>query len=172
LINATRHRGDPKILQTGRSSIGPEDRLAKMLGWFSFALGMTELLAAGAIAKALGLENGQNLIRAFGAREIAAGALTLSTEKQAGLVSRVAGDGLDILTLLHALRRANPKRGYAAAALALVLGVTFLDLLAMESVTARNQRDRPRRLYQVRSGFPNRRPAPTAIEHASPHVGA
>src|SRR5215212_10185852 len=110
------------VIQTGPSSVRPEDRLAKMLGWFSLGLGVTEVLAAGAIARALGMERSQHLIRAYGAREIGAGALTLSTEKQAGLVSRVAGDGVDILTLLYALRRGTPKRGNVILALGLVLG--------------------------------------------------
>ena len=39
LSNITRPKGDPKVLQSGRSSLGPSDRLSRALGWFSIALG-------------------------------------------------------------------------------------------------------------------------------------
>ena len=47
--------------------------LAKPLGWFSLALGATELLAPRRIAAAHGAPEGENVVRGFGAREIAAG---------------------------------------------------------------------------------------------------
>ena len=46
------------------------------------------------------------------------------------VASRIAGDALDIATLLPPLKDGNPKRGNAGIALAAVLGVTALDLLA------------------------------------------
>ena len=62
-------------------------------------------------------------MRSYGAREIAAGVLSLSTEKQAGLWSRVAGDGLDVATLVSGLRNDNPQRNNVAFALMMVLGI-------------------------------------------------
>jgi len=40
--NVTRSPGDPKVLETGPSSIKPVDRLGRGLGWFSLGLGLTE----------------------------------------------------------------------------------------------------------------------------------
>jgi hypothetical protein len=155
LSNIARSEGDPKVLRSGPSSLGTSDRLAKALGWFSLGLGLTELLAPGRITRALGMEGKEGVVRAFGAREIGHGLLTLSPDKQVGLWSRVAGDGLDIATLMGGLRDDNPKRDNVAIALAMVLGVTLLDVIGAQSTTVRHSRNRgERRLYRDRSGFP------------------
>src|SRR3954454_14162447 len=96
ISNITRSEGDPKVLRSGPSSLGPSDQLAKALGWFSLGLGLAELVAPHAITRALGMQGKEGLIRAYGAREILAGVVSLSPDKQAGLWSRLAGDGLDI----------------------------------------------------------------------------
>jgi hypothetical protein len=101
------------------------------------------------------MEGKEGLVRAYGAREIGSGILSLSPEKQAGLWSRVAGDGLDIATLLTALREDNPKRGNVVIALAMVLGVTVLDIIGAQGTALRHSRNRgERRLYRDRSGSP------------------
>jgi len=110
LSNITRSEGDPRVLRSGPSSLDTADRLARGLGWFSIGLGLTELLGPGQIARALGMDGKEAMVRAFGAREIASGILSLSPEKRLGLWSRVVGDGLDIATLLSASRPDNPKR--------------------------------------------------------------
>jgi len=94
--NITRSAGDPKVLHTGPGSLGEADRLGRALGWFSIGLGMVELLAPRRVTRTLGMEGKEDIIRAYGAREIGAGILTLSLEKELGLWSRVLGDGLDI----------------------------------------------------------------------------
>lgn len=152
-----RSEGDPAILSTGTSSLGASDRLARGLGWFSLALGAAELAAPERITRALGMEGKEALVRAYGAREIMAGVLTLSVDKQAGLWSRVAGYALDVATLLPALRADNHKRGNVGVALALVLGITALDLVAAQATTSRHQpgaKGETRRDYSDRSGFP------------------
>src|SRR3954462_5803834 len=126
LSNITRSEGDPKIVRSGPSSLGPLDRLAKALGWFS--LGLAELLAPQAITRALGMEGKEGLVRAYGAREILSGIASLSPDKEAGLWSRLAGDGIDVATLLSALRDDHPKRDNVAVALGMVLGVSLLDV--------------------------------------------
>jgi len=88
------------VVETGRSSLPNVDRWARNLGWFSLALGATELFAPRAIARSLGMQGREPLLRAYGMREIGAGMLTLSTEKQTGVWSRVAGDCLDIAVKL------------------------------------------------------------------------
>lgn len=152
--NSARSSG-PEILHTGPSSMSSSDSLARGLGWFSLGLGFAELLAADQIADAIGMRGKESLIRAYGAREIASGMLTLSVDRQAGLTSRIAGDLLDIATLLPALSDDNPKRGNAGFALAMVMGVTMLDIVATGASTVRHGRHGGEpRSYSDRSGFP------------------
>ena len=61
--------------------------------------------------------------------------LSLSTEKNLGLWSRVGGDGLDIATLMTALRDDNPKKQNVATAIAMVAGITLLDVMAAQGTT-------------------------------------
>lgn len=122
--------------------------VARKLGWFSIALGMAELIASESIARALGMPGKEAVIRAYGPREVSSGILSLSADKQSGLWSRVAGDGLDIGTLLWAFRHDNPKRDNVGLALVLVAGVTLIDLSTAQTVSARHARGRPNR-----SGF-------------------
>lgn len=155
LSNVTRSQGDPKVIHTGPSSRGVPDSVAKGLGWFSLALGLTELLAPGRITRALGMEGKEALVRVYGAREIASGILSLSVDKKLGLWSRVAGDGLDIATVMTALRPDNPKRDNVVIALALLLGITAVDLIDAQATTMRHSRSAGRkRSYRDRSGFP------------------
>lgn len=155
IANITRAAGDPKILRSGPSSLGGPDRLARALGWFSLGLGLAELLAPHRFTRALGLDGKEALVRAYGAREIAAGLMSLSVERQAGLWSRVAGDGIDLTTLLAGLRHDNPKRDNVALALGMVLGVTALDIIGAQATGTRHARaPGQQRLYRDRSGFP------------------
>jgi hypothetical protein len=150
-----RFEGDPKIISTGPSSLGAADRLGKALGWFSFGLGLAELFAPRQITRALGMEGKEALVRAYGAREIGAGILCLSIDKQVGLWNRVAGDGVDIATLLTGMRSDNPKRDNVVLALAVVLGVTALDVVAAQGTTSRHRRKNgQQRNYDDRSGYP------------------
>jgi hypothetical protein len=155
LSNIARPEGDPKVLRSGPSSLGSSDQLAKGLAWFSLGLGLAELVAPQRFTKALGMQGQESLVRAYGAREILSGIISMSPDKQIGLWSRLAGDGLDIATLLSALREDNPKRDNVAVALTMVLGVTLLDLVGAQTTTVRHRQHRgQRRLYHDRSGFP------------------
>jgi len=150
-----RSKGDPRIERNGPSSLTGADRLAKALGWFSIGLGVAELVAPGSIARMLGLDGKEGLIRAYGARELASAVPTLSVDKPVGLGSRIAGDALDLATLASALHRDNPKRNNAAIATALVIGITLLDLIAYTEVKATHRRERgSERDYSGRSGLP------------------
>lgn len=104
-------------------------QIAIGLGWFSLALGIAELVAAKPLAKALGIKS-PGLLRAFGAREIAAGiGLLTKNRKKPWLLGRVAGDALDMAVLGSALSPTNPKRANAALALAAVAPVVALDVV-------------------------------------------
>src|SRR3954468_9047667 len=153
--NVTRAQGDPKVLRTGPSSFGASDRIARNLGWFSLGLGALEIFAPERITRALGMEGQESLVRAYGFREVAAGMLSLSIEKKAGLWSRVAGDAVDLATLAAGLRGDNPKRGNVAIALLMVAGITLLDVATAQEVGVRHAPPKgPRRMYYDRGGFP------------------
>ena len=154
-----RFDGDPRVLEAGPGSRTGADQLTRALGWLSIGLGVTQLLGPRKYARALGIEGGERAVRATGLREIGHGVLTLSTERRAGLWSRVGGDALD-LGMLGAAMRTSSKRGHVAWAIALVAAVTLLDLLAAQTQTARGSRragsdkDAEPRDYGDRSGFP------------------
>jgi hypothetical protein len=155
ILNFTRSKGDPKIVSTGPSSFSASDRMARNLGWFSLALGALEIFAPERITRALGMEGQERLVRAYGFREIGAGVLSLSIEKKAGLWSRVAGDALDIATLMAALRSDNRQSGNVLLALLLVGAITALDVAAAQAVTVRHAPSRGRRrMYYERTGYP------------------
>jgi hypothetical protein len=81
-------------------------RLARGLGWFSLALGATELLFPGSIRQRTGLPGPKALLPVYGAREIATGLAILSSRRPVGMVwGRVAGDVLDVVATLPALQR-------------------------------------------------------------------
>ena len=155
LANMTRKKGDPKILRTGPSSLGAADHLARALGWFSIGLGLVQLIAPERITRSLGMQGMEPLVRAYGAREIGTGVVTLSPDKRAGLWTRVAGDLLDIATLASALHWSNPKRDNAKVAMALVVGVTAIDVLGALALGSRHGRtSSQQRSFGNRSGFP------------------
>jgi hypothetical protein len=155
MSNLVRSQGDPKIVTAGPRSLPPEDRIARALGWVSIGLGITELMMAPQITRALGMCGQEALVRAFGAREIASGVLTLSADKTLGLWTRVAGDGLDAAVLAGAVRNGNSKRGNAGLALAMVLGIGVLDCVGAKALAARHARRGAPRSYRDRSGFPH-----------------
>ena len=146
----------------GRQPGWAAEDLAQGLGWFSIGLGLAEVLAPGALARTLGMRGSENLLRAYGVREIATGVAILSSRDPAPWVwGRVAGDALDIATLAPGLDDDNPQRANVGLALAAVAGVTALDLICAQALTSGRSRYLPprRRLlpmrdYSRRTGFP------------------
>jgi uncharacterized membrane protein len=104
------------------------------LGWFSVGLGLGELAAPGHIARLVGVRNRfgtRLLIRAFGAREVAAGLGLFSQLGRPGWFwSRFAGDLMDLAALGTAMFSRRTKRLRAGLATAAVLGVTAVDAWA------------------------------------------
>jgi hypothetical protein len=154
--NIARSKGDPKIVEGGSSLARPEDRMARALGWFSIGLGAMELFMARRVTRTLGMEGSEALVRAFGAREILSGIMSLSVDKNAGLWARVGGDGMDAAVLLSELTSSdNPRKGNVLLALAMVGGIAMLDYRTAQDTTPRRpQPNARRRLYPERSGFP------------------
>jgi hypothetical protein len=130
-------------------------KVARCLGWFSIGLGVAELLAPGALNRSLGMREHSTLVRGFGLREIGAGLGILTLKHPTPWVwARVAGDALDIASLLVSLGPSNPRRGSATTAFLSVVGVTVIDILTARSLEQQIEyRRQPRRDYSDRSGF-------------------
>lgn len=110
--------------------------LARGLGWFSLALGAAELLAGRQLARAMGMDEYANLIRAYGAREVATGIGVLTrADPTPWIWGRVGGDALDLATLAVGLDRDNPRRENVAYAIAAVAAATALDLFCAVRLT-------------------------------------
>lgn len=154
IADFARSPGDPSVISVGPSARPVADDVTCALGWFSLALGAVELVAPHRLTRLLGMEGKEGLMRAYGAREIAAGMTTLSTEKVAGLWSRVGGDLIDMATLAAVCRAGNPRKGNVKIAMAVVAGVMLLDLATAKLDTASHARRGTPRNYADRSGFP------------------
>jgi uncharacterized membrane protein len=107
-----------------------DERLARFLGWFSIGLGLAQVVAPRAVARAIGVREHRLLLRALGLRELASGAGILLQRRPAGwLWGRVAGDVMDLSLLAAASASDHTGRGRVAAATAAVTAVTALDVL-------------------------------------------
>ncbi|MCM5679752.1 hypothetical protein M8A51_09410 [Schlegelella sp. S2-27] len=131
-------------------------RVARGLGLFSLGLGLAEVMMPDAIARSLGMPGKASMVRAFGWREIVAGAgLLMAGHPRFWVWKRVAGDALDLSVLASALHAGNPHRATAMAAFAAVAGVTALDLGCARALQAEERRrNRPWADYSDRSGLP------------------
>jgi hypothetical protein len=155
LSEVTRSPGDPKVIETGQSSLKPVDRFGRALGWFSIGLGLTELLAAPRLTRALGAQGKENIVRAMGARELVHGMLCLSVNNDFGAWTRVAGDAVDLAGLAALYRDDNPKKGNVGLAMAAVVGCAVADLAAAQGIRSlHSRRGEPVRDYGDRTGFP------------------
>lgn len=136
----------------------PPAKLARGLGWFSIALGVAEIVAPAAVARACGLRGHVNVIRLHGLREIACGIGILRSRNAAPwLWGRVGGDVMDAATLIAgADKSSTAAMARASAALANVAAVTALDVYTAQ--TWHQPRDRVAGVdypdYSDRSGLP------------------
>jgi len=132
------------------------DTLARGLGIFSLVLGIAEVAAPRALARALGMKGQEGLIAGYGLREIATGiGILASKDPTPWIWGRVAGDGLDLATLATALEGRNPNKGNVGIAMAAVAGVTALDVYCAQTLS----RETPHPLpplqdYSDRTGYP------------------
>jgi hypothetical protein len=113
------------------------------LGFFSIALGVTQLVAPRFASNLFGFKVSDSTVRLYGVREIASGVgILLAWNRAPWVWGRVAGDALDIATT---------RRPAAIGALA---GVTALDIGT--AVALQRERPFPERTfdYSERSGFP------------------
>ena len=117
------------------------EQLAVGLGWFSIGLGLAELAAPDAVARFIGLRDDEtttSVLRAYGGREIGNGlAILMQPDNPTWLWSRVGGDVLDLASLASAARGDYADQRRVAAASAAVLGVTALDVICAQQLSAR-----------------------------------
>lgn len=165
-----RSPGDPRVVSSGPSSRTATDSVGNLLGWFSLALGAVELAAPHVLTRWLGMRGQEGLVRAYGAREIAAGMASLSIDRQLGLWSRVGGDALDIATLISAYDDRNPRKQNVGIAIAALAGIALLDLISASAVTATHSRSAK---HSTRKGTPKdfseRSGWPQGLEAARQH---
>ncbi len=124
-----------------------EEKVARSLGWFSIGLGMVELLAPRPLAKFLGTPH-SNLVRVFGARELAAGLgiLLLNKPTAPWLWTRVGGDALDLAALALTYRNNPATRKAVGFSLANVVAITALDVWCAQQLKPYNWPVMPKRL--------------------------
>src|SRR4051812_33125656 len=138
-------------------SLTTSDRVARGLGWFSLALGAAELIAPGRLGRVLGLEGKETLLRAYGGREIGAGMWALSDTPAPAIWAQVAGDVVDLGTLVAGLKGSDEEqKRNNFIALAAVAGITLVDFVTALSLTAEQseRQGETGRDYSDRSGFP------------------
>jgi hypothetical protein len=125
---------DDRTEQTGSVTA---KHVALGLGYFSIALGVAEIVAARPIARWLGLGNSKaarTTLRAFGAREIAAGTMALrSPAASQNMWNRVVGDAIDAGALGLALRSSS-RKGAVGGALAFVGSAMVADWLTARAL--------------------------------------
>ena len=127
---------------------------ATALGWFSVGLGIAELLMPRILARVLGMEGRETLLRAYGAREIATGIGILNSSSPAPWIwGRVAGDALDIATLGKVFIGSD-RKGSVAMAMGAVAGVTLVDFATGQILSEIDRKDATYyRDYSTSSGF-------------------
>lgn len=113
--------------------------LSRGLGWFSVGLGIAELAAPRALARAIGIDHRGRTgaaIRVMGARELANGLGILARPQRAlPLWARVAGDAIDLALLAWAFSSKRTHTQRLVGAIASVAGVAVLDVLASRRAT-------------------------------------
>jgi hypothetical protein len=140
-----------------RSSRSSSDRLARSLGFFSLALGAAEALAPRAVARTTGLAGREQLLRAYGVRELATGvAILASHDATPWIWGRAAGDALDLVTLASGATDEDASRRRPALASMIAVGcVAALDAYCAIALSAeKGTRRTATHDFRSRSGFP------------------
>jgi uncharacterized membrane protein len=119
-------------------------QLSRVLGWFSIALGVAEILAPRSVGRAIGVGDQPALLRLCGLREVTNGVGLLSQRMPSKwAMARVAGDVLDLALLGNAARRGDADRTRITLAAAAVAGVTALDFFASRQLRDIDSPDEP-----------------------------
>ncbi|ODP39454.1 hypothetical protein [Sphingomonas turrisvirgatae] len=117
------------------------------LGIFSIALGAVEIIANRRIAQAMDQDDdaARTTLKAFGVREIAAGAnLIAAPAHSTNMWNRVAGDGIDMAALGIAVTRA-PRNPAVWGAIAFVAAAATVDILTARGLDRETGKASPKR---------------------------
>lgn len=115
-----------------RSGTRTSERVARGLGWFSLAIGATEVLVPSRLASLAGAPSAvsSETLRWFGLREIATGIGVLSRPRAAGWMwARVAGDALDLALLLSSFGKKRSRPGSLAVSTFAIAGIAVADVV-------------------------------------------
>jgi len=123
-----------------------DERIAEGLGWFSLGLGVTQLLAPGALNRLAGIrdDSAARLAQRFvGVREVGAFAAIMATRPRPAvpLWSRVGGDLIDLALLGRAWRRKRESAPRLALTIANIAAVAGLDAYAAIRQTEAERQD-------------------------------
>ena len=138
--------GSPRLRRGEREATSlqrarPTNRLAKGLGWFSLALGLSQLVAPRGLARIIGVRDNPRSVAgmaAGGIRELASGLGILTRTRRAPWVwMRVGGDIIDLALLGRAVTERRRRRGdmQLFGAITAVVGVTALDLFIAQRLS-------------------------------------
>lgn len=115
-----------------------DQQMASGLGWFSVGLGLAEIFAPQALGQLIGAGSASRYLPLLGLREVASGVGILRGKRPAaGLISRVAGDVMNLMFLAAAANSRNADPARLSAAAVAIAGVTALDVIASERVSER-----------------------------------
>lgn len=142
-------------LQQGQTDAGTH-ALVQLVAGVSIGVGLVELFAPRRVTHSMGLKGLGRLVQLYGLREIAKGiGLLTARDPQPWMKARLAGDALDVATLMPFLMRSNRKRQNAALGLLSVLAITALDEVCIKRLQATTAEPLPPpRDYSDRTGFP------------------
>jgi uncharacterized membrane protein len=128
---------------SGQGSPPRELKLARFLGWFSFALGAPQITRPDLVDRLIGVKDdreSRRWQRIVGVRELVAFVGLVSRPWPTRFVwARVAGDVKDLMLLGRAFQSRNQDTTRLTAATASVAGVTALDLFTAVRMTRKSQ---------------------------------
>jgi hypothetical protein len=127
-----RHRTPPALRITRVTAQG--------LALFSVALGAIELAMPKRLASMLGLAGKEHWLRAYGGREIAAGAAAFAGFVGPAMWARVFGDLVDLATLALGRRTSRETARNITLALGAVAGIALLDVCVAGFLSSRARR--------------------------------
>jgi len=137
-VSARRAPTDGQEAQRGSLRDATDEQLAKALGWLSIGLGVAEVFAPRQLGRLIGTGAWSSWLPLLGAREIASGVAILANQRPTtGVLSRVAGDAMDLAFLALAATSRNASAVRLASAAVAVMGVGALDALASERLSER-----------------------------------
>jgi uncharacterized membrane protein len=117
----------------GTTTTGPQDGLARFLGYFSLGLGAPQTTAPWAVNRLIGVRDDARARLwqlVVGVRELAAAAGILSQRRPVEWTwARVAGDAMDLALLSSALRGHSERPVRTVAAMSAVAGITVADVV-------------------------------------------